>query len=412
MNKIPNLNEILTTILDVDEELVDQSVDSLVPPGENMGSEIISVDIKLRNKRTQTERVVNAVAKLPPPSEFLQKIFNTPVTFQKEIELYTKIVPCLHDFQLARRDNSATVFDGVPKYLGSRFTVNPKNTKYLEDDTSSNVLLLENLKAANYRLVDRLTNLDLPTTEIILKNLAEFHGIPIALQLLEPDVFQRDIKPYLRNANAFEGLDRDQFFRNATKPIEGHAECIPLIPRIRKSCETTPGPVCSLECTNLLFATISHNDLWMNNVMVKYDEDSHQLPVAVKFLDFQLYNYGPVSRDVICLLFTSVQLAVLEKNLDYFLDFYYKSFISCLDSFKCNTSRFSFDAFIDDINVGAKKGAIIQILHLLTAVFLEPHDIQNLDKISSDSYNQGPASLDHTAKAVFVVKEFAKRNWI
>lgn len=49
----------------------------------------------------------------------------------------------------------------------------------------------------------------------------------------------------------------------------------------------------------------------------------------------------------------------------------------------------------------------MHVLHFLTAVFRETHNIEDLDKISSVSYYQGPASLDQSR---FVIKEFAERN--
>lgn len=403
--KIHKVDEILTSVLAIDEVYVDHDVDQLNAAGENMASSILSVQIKLKSRKTKAERVLYAVAKQPPPTEYLQGIFNTPVTFKKEIDFYLKVMPFLKEFQV--RQGMTNVFDSVAKYLGSRMTINT-NTKRV-DETS--ILLLENLKSAEFQMANRLANLDLSTTEIILKNLAQFHAIPIALKLLEPHVFQRDILPYLRDSRVFEDVDRDQFYGDTIKYIQENTECIPLLPRIKASNDRFPNQFYVENCTNNVFATISHNDLWMNNVMIKYVDNQ---PVAVKFVDFQLFNYGPVSRDIITLLFTSVQLAVLKDHLDDLFDVYYKSFINCLDSFKCDTRLFSFDAFINDIDNTAKKGEIIHVLHLLKAVFRGKDDAQELDKISQDNAYDFTScfSVDYCNKVEYVVKEFAKRNWI
>lgn len=403
--KIHKLDEILTSVLGMEERYVDQDVDQLNAPGENMGSSMLSVKIKLKNRQTQAERVLDTVAKLPPPTDFLQSLFNTPVTFKKEIDLYVKIMPSLKEFQVRR--GMSTVFDSVPKYLGSRmvFDTNKKRV----DQTS--ILLLENIKTAGFRMANRLINLDLLTTEIILKNLAQFHAIPIALKLLEPHVFQRDIQPYLRDSYVFENTDADEFYDRIIGSIKDNVECIPFISRIKVNYDRFSKQFYVENCASNVFATISHNDLWINNVMIRYNGNQ---PVEVKFVDFQLFNYGPVSRDIITLLFTSVQLAVLQNHLDHLFDVYYNSFISCLDSFNCDTKLFTFDAFINDIDKTARKGEIFHTLHLLTAVYQRKDDAQELDNISQDNaFEFMPySSVDYSNKVEYVVKEFAKRNWI
>jgi hypothetical protein len=118
-----------------------------------------------------------------PPSEFIQEVFNTPVTFRNEIAFYKDILPILQDFQ--RQHGVKEVIDFVPKYYGSRRNLKGDEGKVDQDA----VLLLENLKVANYTTFDRTQGFDLDAAKLIITDLAQFHAVPLALKLEKPEIF-------------------------------------------------------------------------------------------------------------------------------------------------------------------------------------------------------------------------------
>lgn len=132
----------ITELLDGYENysLVDQRVNRLTVAGENYGSLILAVEIILKNKKTGDEKILKTVAKLIPPTDFMQKVFNIQVTFKNEIALYEIIVPTLQNFRRKLGLEELAVF--VHSY-GSRLNLNGSNVV-----DENGVLIMDNLKMA------------------------------------------------------------------------------------------------------------------------------------------------------------------------------------------------------------------------------------------------------------------------
>jgi hypothetical protein len=168
------------------KKIVDYKIKRLTTPGENRGSLMLKVDFTVKTSTGNEE--IYAAAKAVLPNEFIQEHFNTPVTFRNEIAFYKKIIPLLQDFQ--RQHGVKDVIDFVPKYYGSRLNLKGDEGNMDQDA----VLLLENLKVANYTTVDRTQGFDLDAAKLIITDLAQFHAVPLALKFEKPDVFEREIK--------------------------------------------------------------------------------------------------------------------------------------------------------------------------------------------------------------------------
>lgn len=64
------------------------------------------------------------------------------------------------------------------------------------------------------------------------------------------------------------------------------------------------------------WSTVAHSDFWGNNIMVARSKDK---PVAVKFLDFQIYQYSSYARDVGFFMLTSLSDEVLRNHFEELL---------------------------------------------------------------------------------------------
>lgn len=91
-----------------------------------------------------------------------------------------------------------------------------------------------------------------------------------------------------------------------------------------------------------LFNSISHNDFWVNNMMIQYD--GNQEPISVKILDFQLTKFAPIALDLLFFLFTSINYDLLRDSFDDLIKEYYAEFIRVLKLHSCPVEEFSFDA--------------------------------------------------------------------
>ncbi|RZC41044.1 EcKinase, APH, and/or DUF1679 domain containing protein [Asbolus verrucosus] len=393
LDKIEKIEDLL--IFDKNKKIIEHKIKRLTAPGENYGSLMLSVDIMLKNSQGTEE--INVVAKMVPPNEFIQEIFNTPVTFRNEIGFYKNIVPVLQNFQ--REHGVDKVIDFFSKYYGSRLNLKNNNDKVDADAA----LLLENLKVQNFVNLERTEGFDLDVAKLVLTDLAYLHAVPLALKLQKPEVFEKKIQPYLSPWSV-----KEKMYENIKKylyPITDNLqELKPFLERLHKSLEK----LVLVQPPREPFATIIHNDCWVNNTMIKLEDGK---PIKNKLVDFQICDYGSPAKDIVFFLFTSVKTEVIKQHYDGLIQFYYKVFTSILLELKCDIAQFSFEAFEKELDYEAKHSQFGHILFMLYPIFAPKGSVKEINELNPNSMSMEPTP-SYIEKLIFVVKEFAKRNWI
>lgn len=79
------------------------------------------------------------------------------------------------------------------------------------------------------------------------------------------------------------------------------------------------------------FNVLTHNDLWVNNLMFK--RKSNDQIEDIVLVDFQFVYWGSPAIDLNYFLHCSVQLNVIENNFDSLVKHYHDEFCSTLKSF-------------------------------------------------------------------------------
>lgn len=82
-----------------------------------------------------------------------------------------------------------------------------------------------------------------------------------------------------------------------------------------------------------LFNVLNHGDLWVNNIMFKYENDG-KTPKEVIFVDYQISSIASPGLDINYFLNTSPNMEVRQNNVDELMVLYYKEFSETLKSFK------------------------------------------------------------------------------
>ncbi|CAH0564395.1 unnamed protein product [Brassicogethes aeneus] len=399
MCEIENLSDLLKGQLDEELEYVDYSAKSLLGPGENFGSIMLSVDIKCKNKKTNKEEIIHAVAKTPPISEFMQRVFKTDLTFKPEIEFYRTVFPLLQEFQ---KKHGMKPLQYHAKFLGGR--LNLKNTDAVD---SNAVLLIENIAVKGFKCADRLKGFDLETIKLILQDLANLHATGIALKLQCPDEFNKKVKPYVNimiyGDDASTGSLEDNI--KVTRDILGSNEEVKpflhaVIEMLRKKCDNSPKEP---------FATIVHQDLWVNNMMLKEENGKF---IENKFVDFPICRYVSPADDLFFLLLTSVQNDIILEKWDFLVQFYHEQFIDNLKKFDVNTEPFSREAFDQEIKDSYQR----QYFHascLWIPLLMDKSKAKPLGK-DFDPKNEPPMepSEAHKKKLCTIVKLYNKNGWL
>lgn len=79
------------------------------------------------------------------------------------------------------------------------------------------------------------------------------------------------------------------------------------------------------------FFVVCHGDLWLNNIMWRFDNRNNC--DGVKFIDLQTLRYTSPVIDILHFLYTSTEYAVRAQYMDRMIDDYVESLYSTLQKF-------------------------------------------------------------------------------
>lgn len=384
---------------------------SLTKPGENYGSTMLAIDVNiLQGKENTSSRKLSLVAKLVPPNEFLWKLFDSPNTFCKEITCYTLVREEYDKLQQEKHVPKEKFLDIFPKCYGARTSLAPEIGNKADKNAA---IILENLKVKNYRVGDQKVGFDLKHTQLFVAKLARFHALAVALKLLKPQVFKDTVlkacKPHDRNFN------KEEMKANTLKLLELAREipdCEIYLDKIRKASELSNEILLdsSLLPPKEPYATIQHTDLWVNNMMFRYASPNDNIPLDVKFLDFQGVEYTSPVKDLLFFLYTSTAEGVRANNYDDLIRLYYDNFTDCLKDVGCETSPFTFQSFLDEIEAFAPT-EFTRILFMLTPICGDQTEVPELADVNLDSLYRKPNDV-YKQKGREFITDFVKRGWL
>ncbi|XP_077279633.1 uncharacterized protein LOC143907027 [Temnothorax americanus] len=336
---VKNLDALLMQTCGPNFRIHDVEWKHLTDPGENFGSVILAVTINV--EQNDKKRILNVVVKLPPKSAYLLDLFDSPLTFKKELEFYSMVAPEFLKLQNKNGIPREALSVIVPQFLGGRLGL--RDPQCFDEQAA---IVLENLKSHDYTTQDRIAGLDKEHMDFAIAHLAKLHAITIGLKLKKPEFFEKTVLPclgYPLTEAAMNGaLDMVQKAHNDYKSMK---EANVYLDRIEKTLEYGLKDDITPEEP---WATLVHGDFWVNNMMFKYDESGR--PINMKIVDFQLttYNYGV--NDLIFFLISSSRKEILDNHLDDMIDFYYDSFIESLKSLNVDTNAFPRGQFMEQLN--------------------------------------------------------------
>lgn len=392
------------------QDLVVESFTSqaLTQPGENYGSTMLAIEVSIHKEKDNTTQNLSLVAKLVPPSEFLWKLFDPPNTFCKEITCYISVKVEYNKLQNEKCIPKDKFLDVFPTCYGARTTL----SEGIGDKADKNAaILLENLKTANYYLGDRRVGLDLKHVQLVVSKLGRFHALAVALKILKPQVFKDTVlkacKPHNRSFDEAEMQENTVNLMEVVKTIPG---CEVYLQKIQKALEM----VNKIQLDKSIlpprepYATFSHTDLWVNNMMFCYDNKDN--PAGVKFLDYQGIVYDSPVKDLLFFLYTSAAEGIRAKNQDDLIYLYHENFIDCLKDMGCDIGPFTFQSFLDEIELFASS-VTERILFMLLPICADKGEVSELSGVSLESFYHEPNDI-YKRKAKEFIVDYVQRGWL
>ncbi|XP_071533300.1 uncharacterized kinase-like protein D1044.1 isoform X2 [Panulirus ornatus] len=296
-------------------------------------------------------------------------------TFIKEGTCFSEILPAIKK---------------VMNKLGGPEIQVPK-VYYCSYEKGKEVLLLEDLRAQNFKMFDRKRGMDAPHARLVFRELGKLHAASLLLERTLPN---HDIA---KTWNIFKNpwMD-DEYAKRAVQDItgsqlEGAAAIIEKVPNyehvapwIRENKDNAIYTFVENHANTHPNMVFIHGDCWTNNILFRYNDAGD--PVEVMLVDLQVMRKSAPAVDLNYFLYTSFNGPERKLNLEEFLKTYYTSFSSVLEAGH-EPVPFTLQELKHDFRRNMKFGCIAGML-AIPFVLSEAADVISMEDITEDNLEE------------------------
>ncbi|XP_046749906.1 uncharacterized protein LOC124413403 [Diprion similis] len=333
--------------------------------GDNCTSDMhrVSVEFSRGQKDRRIQEMRSIIVKVAP-QDLREKLIESMGIFDIELSMMSTTLPKMQEI------------------LGTFFT-EPLGARCLYHQIEKPThIVIEDLTPKGFKMAHRRLGLDLSHSVLVVRNLARFHASSIALRekdlkaidKYKKGIFHKDHPIEIRkllNANV----------RSLAKETANWSELNPRIPEkllklfdvmYEKACEVTLYREDD-------FNVLNHGDLWVNNVMFRYDND--QKPVDHIFVDFQFCHWGSPTEDLLFFFGSSLSDDVRVQHRDSLIREYQATLTTTISKLKCKTEPLSFENLQALLERRAFYEVIASITKLASVVFEEGEEFDFEEKM-------------------------------
>lgn len=194
-------------------EIESYETENLTSAFENYGSLMLALKVTTIHRTTKQKNVINLVCKLYPPSEHWREMFQIDRTFEKEMKLYTVVVPELLCLQQELNISEEYRLDIFVKCHGARLQT------FDGDQVVEAAMVMDNIKLHGFKMLQRSEGFNKNHVQVLLKKIALFHAVPLALRLQKPKAFEEKVMPVIQKVDLNQGLEEKE--KNKLKQVRG-----------------------------------------------------------------------------------------------------------------------------------------------------------------------------------------------
>ncbi|XP_055854521.1 uncharacterized protein LOC129918171 [Episyrphus balteatus] len=265
--------------------------------------------------------------------------------YNKEMEIYQKIIPKLND---------------LLKEIGDTDKMFPET---IAVDCNRLAIIFEDLSELRYAMCDRTKGLDIEHVKLCLRKLAKMHATSAVLNEREPGIFK--------------GYDRGLFNRhtnNYSPYFVGLLEACGKLVSQWDDFKEYGEKILALkpklmEYGNQVFDPIdghvnvlAHGDFWVNNVM--FNEGLNDHPNDVILLDFQYSCWGSPAIDLHYFFNTSLREEIRLHQQDELFQYYYNVFTRTLKALRFKAKILSLQQFLLHMAEKSFYGCLLQAVQI------------------------------------------------
>ncbi|XP_053691220.1 uncharacterized protein LOC128739748 [Sabethes cyaneus] len=275
------------------------------PKGVNYASVIYRVRVSFRTKDQQTCSR-SYIVKGKPETEMAKQKLGEYNVHGKEMDIYQIVIP---EFKRLMR----SIGDRTHQYAST-----------LCIDRERDVIVFKDLSPLGYLMVDRLSGLDEIHTKMSLKLMAKMHASSLKLAEMRPNIFEGYKTGMMtRETDAFYPMFYSNFDALTEEISTWGAEWqyyATKLQKLRPHFIEQGLTVFDHQCDDDL-RVLAHGDLWINNLLFKYDASGN--PIDVILLDFQFCSYSTPVIDLCYFFFTSTKDAIRQDHFEEYVQYYY-----------------------------------------------------------------------------------------
>lgn len=361
-------NSLLETMMfsdgDENEHVISHEVARGSAAGENYSTDIFRITVHY-TRRGQPETRSLVVKAVPNKEEYIRLTSESGMFRREELAL-SSAVPSMHHL--------------LEEASPSQFR--PFSPKCLYRNSNPDAIVMEDLKEQGFKLPKRTLGLDMDHSMLVMRKLATFHASSVVLHEKNPQIIQ----PFYEHINEKIKGCIYMFFGRGMKSFANEVESWPdykdrYAKKLQDIAEKTTDFMTEIiiKRDDNEFNVFRHGDLWLNNMMFLYSDETGKNVEDVRFLDYQCCHFGDPATDILYFLSTSVSTDLLDEH-DKLVEEYYvtlKQTLTLLGHEHLAPSMAQLQKQLED----KSKYAVITCATVLPVVLADSNDIPDMEQV-------------------------------
>lgn len=386
--------------------------------GENFLGEITAIKLigdRVKNGAVLTE-TINLMCKTAAENEQQRQAFKLVRAFEREVLMYTRVLPVFADFQKEKGLTADESFVAYPKVYAT--LVDNANGKY--------AIIMEDLRARNFVVWPRQKPVTLEHEKLIMKQLGRYHAISFALKDQRPEIFAEfedfdDIIVEMMETGQADNACRHSI--EAAMEVSQHESHRDVLRRLLNSYHDDYKTFFKKESIGK-WGVLSHGDCWINNFLFQYEDNviaaifRSAIPFTsiysilvrfqtkqlanVRFIDWQLTRYSSPATDLLYHIFTSTTKPLRDQSFHALIQVYHTSVLDTVQKLGSDPLKMiQFAELMDELKAHGKYALLLGLV-MAPFVYSEEGDIMDM-KAYSDSFASGKGvPLFKTRNAAYI----------